>query len=448
MNMSRRFRFAFIVAAVLAALSVHVPGNALAVEIQRVISPGGVEAWLVHDSTVPIISVNFAFKGGAALDPEGKEGLADMVSGLLDEGAGELDSRAYQAALKDISASISFDAGYDRFRGSMRTLAKNRDAAFRLLGLAVTKPRFDAEPVERIRSQLIAGLLAGLENPRRIAGRTWYKTVFPDHPYGRPVGGVQKTVKSLAASDLRGFVARRFARAGLVIGVVGDISAGELGQRLDEVFGELPARPSSADLPEAEVSGQGKLIVIRKPIPQSIVIFGQKGVKRDDPDYYTAYVLNHILGGGGFSSRLTEEIREKRGLVYSVYSYLNPMEWGGLVMGGLGTKNARVAKSLDIVRAEWRRISEHGVTPDELKSAKTYINGSFPLRLDSSSRIARMLVAIQAHKLGIDYLDRRQVLINRVTGEDIRRVARRLFDAQKLTVVVVGDPKGLENSPD
>jgi zinc protease len=447
MNMSRPSRFACMIA-MCVALPVLVSGNAQAVDIQRVISPGGIEAWLVHDATVPIISVNFAFKGGAALDPKGKEGLADMVSGLLDEGAGELDSRAYQAALKDISASISFDAGSDRFRGSMRTLSKYRDEAFRLLRLAVTKPRFDAEPVERIRSQLIAGLLAGLENPRRIARRTWYKTVFPNHPYGRPVGGVRETVESLTVSDLRGFVARRIARAGLVIGAVGDISAGELARRLDEVFGALPDKPSSADLPEAAVSGQGKLVVIRKPIPQSIVIFGQNGVKRDDPDYYTTYVLNHILGGGGFSSRLTEEIREKRGLVYSVYSYLNPMARGALVMGGLGSQNARVAKAIDIVRSEWRRISEHGVTPEELKSAKTYINGSFPLRLDSSSRIARMLVAIQAHKLGIDYLDRRQELINSVTGEGIRRVARRLFDAQKLTVVVVGNPKGLENSPD
>jgi zinc protease len=222
--MSRLSRIVFTLA-VFAAIPVLVAGNARAVDIQRVTSSGGIEAWMVHDDSVPVISVNFAFKGGAALDPKGKEGLADMVSGLLDEGAGELDSRAFQAALKDISASISFDAGQDRFRGSMRTLSRNRDAAFRLLQLAVTKPRFDAEPVERIRSQLIAGLLAELENPRRIAGRTWFKTVFPDHPYGRPVGGVQKTVKGLTAADLRGFVARRFARAGLVIGVVGDITA-------------------------------------------------------------------------------------------------------------------------------------------------------------------------------------------------------------------------------
>jgi zinc protease len=221
-----------------------------------------------------------------------------------------------------------------------------------------------------------------------------------------------------------------------------------LRRRLDEIFGALPTAPSSADLAEATISGQGRVIVVRKPIPQSIVIFGQNGLKRDDPDYYAAYVLNHVLGGGGFSSRLMDEIREKRGLVYSVYSYLNPMDYSGLIMGGLGTQNARVAESLDIVRSEWRRISEHGIASDELKSAKTYLNGSFPLRLDSSSRIARMLVALQVHKLGIDYLDRRPELINGLTGDDVRRVARRLFDERKLTVVVVGDPKGLENSSD
>jgi zinc protease len=432
-----------IIIAVFAAAPVLVPINVMAVEIQRVVSPGGIEAWLVNDPTVPIISLNFSFRGGAALDPKGKEGLAHMVSGLLDEGAGDLDSTAFQSALKDISASISFDAGLDRFGGSMRTLSRNRDAAFRLLRLAVTAPRFDPEPVARIRSQLIAGLLANLENPRRIAGRMWFKTVFPDHPYGRPVNGVQDTIKQLTVADLRGFVARRFARAGLVIGVVGDISREELGRRLDEVFGALPAKPASADLPDVTFSGQGRVIIVRKQIPQSIVIFGQPGIKRDDPDYYAAFVLNHVLGGGGLTSRLTEEIREKRGLVYSVYSYLNPMEHGGLIMGGLGTQNARVTKSLDIVRAEWRRIAENGIGADELASAKTYINGSFPLRLDSGSRIARMLVAIQARKLGIDYLNRRPELINAVTGDDVRRVAQRLFDARKLTVVVVGDPKGL-----
>ena len=432
---------------VLIVAALCLPSHARAVQIQRVVSPGGIEAWLVEDRTVPIVSMQIAFRGGASLDPAGKEGLADMVSGLLDEGAGEVDSQAFQLALNDISASISFDAGRDRFRGSLRSLTEHRAAAFDLFRLALTGPRFDETPVERIRSQLIASLMNQQENPRRIAGRTWYRTVFPDHPYGRPVAGSPGSITAINRADLRRFVRDRFARNNLVVGVVGDIDAGELGRRLDEVFGTLPADAKQAELREATIRGVGKLLVIRKPIPQSIVVFGQTGVKRDDPEYYAAYVMNYILGGGGSASRLTEEIREKRGLAYAVYSYLNPLDHAGLIMGSLGTKNARVAKSLEIVRDEWRRIAKEGVSEKELAAAKTYINGSFPLALDSSGRIARILVAIQLGKLGIDYLERRSQLIDAVTIDDVRRVARRLLNGEKLTVVVVGDPEGLSNKP-
>ena len=432
-----------VVIAVMAAWS----GPAATVEIERVTSPGGIEAWLVQDRSIPMLSMSFAFAGAAALDPAGKEGLADMVSSLLDEGAGELDSQAFQRALEDISASISFDAGRERFRGSLRTLTRSRDAAFRLLRLAVTRPRFDEKPVERIRAQLIAALMNRQENPRRIAGRTWYRAVFPSHPYGNPVAGTIESISAITRADLRRFTAERFGRDTLLIGVVGDITPAELGRRLDEVFGDLPARASAAEVADVQPAGAGRLIVVRKPIPQSVVVFGQRGIKRDDPDYYAAYVMNYILGGGGFSSRLTEEIREKRGLVYSVYSYLNPLDRAGLIMGGLGTRNDRVATTLDIVRAEWTRIARHGVDDDELAAAKTYINGSFPLRLDSSRRIAGLLVAIQVSALGIDYLERRPALINAITRDDIRRVARRLLDSDKLTVVVVGDPKGLVSTP-
>ncbi len=434
-------RFVLILAA-WAALAV---GPAAATDIQRVRSPGGIEAWLVRDGSVPVISVSFTFKGGAALDPEGREGLADMVSSLLDEGAGALDSKAFQEALEDTTASLDFDAERDRFGGSLRTLSAHRQRAFDLLRLALGAPRFDPAPVERIRGQLIASLDSQKDNPRRIAGRTWYGLVFGDHPYARPIAGTPESVRAIARADLARFVRQRFVRDGLIIGVAGDIAPEELGRRLDQVFGSLPQRGGPSGLPEAVPAG-GKLVVIRKPIPQSVVVFGQAGLRRDDPDYYTAYVMNHILGGGQ-SSRLNEEIREKRGLAYSVYSYLNPMARAGLIMGGLGTVNARVATSLDLVRSEWQRIARDGVGADELAAAKTYINGSFPLRLDSTRNIAGMLVAIQINKLGIDYIDRRASLIDAVTGEDIKRVAARLLAPDKLTVVVVGNPPGLESTP-
>ena len=450
MRQPARHRRSFLAAVAIAVISVAAGpwvGPTAAVEIERVRSPGGIEAWLVQDHSIPIISMSFSFAGAAALDPPGKEGLADMVSSLLDEGAGELDSEAFQRALEDNSASISFGAGRERFRGSLRTLGRHRDAAFRLLRLAVTGPRFDAKPVERIRAQLIASLMSQQENPRRIAGRTWYRTVFPDHPYGNPVAGTPDSVTAIKRADLKRFTAERFGRDNLLIGVVGDITLGELGRRLDEVFASLAARSSPVRVSDVRPVGAGKLVIVRRSIPQSVIVFGQRGVKRDDKDYYVAYVMNYILGSGGFTSRLTEEIREKRGLAYSVYSYLNPLDHAGLIMGGLGTRNDRVATSLDILRAEWARITRDGVSEDELRAAKTYLNGSFPLRLDSSQRIANLLVAIQVSKLGIDYLDRRPELIDAVSRDQIRRVARRLLEPDRLTVVVVGDPKDLKSTP-
>jgi len=443
---SRTVRGAVLTALLLLA-GIAAGWPAAALEVKRVVSAGGLEAWLVEDHTVPVISLNATFPAGAALDPAGREGRAELLSSLLDEGAGDLDSRAFQERLADISARLGFSASRDRFSARLRTLSANRDAAFDLLRLSLTAPRFDPAPVARIRAQTIAGLRAELQDSGTIAGRTWYRTVFPDHPYGRPVDGTVASIGAITIADLRDFVSANFARDGLMIGVAGDITPVELARRLDRIFGALPATGRTAAIAAAAPANAGKQIIVRRKVPQSVVVFGHAGIRRDDPDWYAAYVMNRILGGGGFSSRLTEEVREKRGLAYSVYSYLNPFRHAALMMGGVATANRRVAKSLAVIRAEWRRMAEHGVTAKELAEAKTYINGSFPLRLDSSRRIAGLLVAMQIHHLGIDYVARRPGLIDAVTLADISRVARRLLKPDALTVVVVGQPNGLEARP-
>ncbi|MCH6587396.1 MAG: insulinase family protein [Proteobacteria bacterium] len=416
---------------------------AAAIEVQRVVSPGGIEAWLVEDHSNPIISLDMTFRGGAALDPVGKGGLANLVSGLIDEGAGDLDSQAFQGQLQDLSIGLSFSAGLDTFSGDLKTLTENRDTAFELLRLALNEARFDAEPIARIRSQILAGLARSSEDPRVIVRRTLNKVLFPEHAYGRPASGTTESVTGLTVEDLRRFTAERFARDVLMIGVVGDITAQELAGLLDETFLGLPATAAPVDLADTTPSGEGGVIVIEKDLPQSVVAFGHEGIGRADPDYYTAYVVNYILGGGGFSARLYKEIREKRGLAYSVYAYLNPLDHAALVMGGVATQNERVSESLDLIRAEWRRMAEDGPSEEELRDAKIYLTGSFPLRFSSSGRISGMLVGMQLNHLGIDYLDRRNALIEAVTLDDARRVARRLYDADKLTVIVVGRPEGV-----
>ena len=416
---------------------------AAAIEVQRVVSPGGIEAWLVEDHSNPIISLDMTFRGGAALDPVGKEGLANLVSGLIDEGAGDLDSQAFQRRLQDLSIGLSFSTGLDTFSGDLKTLTENRDTAFELLRLALNEARFDEEPIARIRSQILAGLARDSENPRVIVRRTLNKMLFPEHAYGRPVSGTTESVTGLTVKDLRRFTAERFARDVLVVGVVGDITAKDLARLLDETFLGLPATAAPVDLADTTPSEEGGVVVVEKDLPQSVVAFGHEGIERADPDFYTAYVVNYILGGGGFSSRLYKEIREKRGLAYSVYAYLNPLDRAALVVGGVATQNERVSESLDLIRAEWRRMAEDGPSEEELRDAKTYLTGSFPLRFSSSGRISGMLVGMQLNHLGIDYLDRRNALIEAVTLDDARRVARRLYDADKLTVIVVGRPEGV-----
>ncbi len=417
---------------------------AQAVEVERVISGGGIEAWLVRDQSVPLVAIEFSFRGGAALDPRGLAGLAGMTASLLDEGAGDMDSQAFQRRLDDLSIRLSFDAGMDTIRGSLKTLNANREVAIDMLRLALTEPRFDEDAVERIRQQILASLARRSTDPDEIASEIWWKAVFPDHPYGRPRDGTPQSVAAITTADMRRLVAERFARDQLIVGVVGDIAPAELGPLLDRAFGALPAAGKPADLPVAVVAAAGETYVLRREVPQSVVTFGHAGIKRDHPDWYAAYVMNYVLGGGGFSSRLYEEVREKRGLAYSVYSYLSPLTAGAVYGGGVSTANARVAESLAVIRAEWTRMRDNGIAADELRDAKTYLTGSFALRFSSTDAIARMLVGMQYNELGIDHLDRRNALIEAVTQADVNRVARELLAPEKLTVVVVGAPENVE----
>jgi len=420
---------------------------AKATQIERVVSPGGIEAWLVEDHLNPIISMHLAFRGGSALDPKGKEGLANMVSTLLDEGAGDLDSKAFQQTLEDNSITLRFSAARDSFGARVQALTEYRDLAFDLLRQAMTKPRFDAEPVSRLRAQLLANLRHESEDADAIAGKTLMKALYPDHPYGRPTGGTPESVAAIQVADMRAFVKERLALDTLAIGVVGDITAKELAPLLDKTFGALPAKAAPWKVAEVAPKVAGRTIVVEKPLKQSNILFADRGLMRKDPDFYAAYVMNHILGGGGFTSRLYTEVREKRGLAYSVYTYLHPMDRSAIYAGGAGTANARVAETLKVVRDEWDKLAKDGVTEAELTAAKQYLTGSFPLRFTATERIASILVGMQTEDLGIDYLDKRNSYIEAVSLDDIRRVARKLLHPDDLTVVVVGEPKDVKPTP-
>ncbi len=416
---------------------------AAAIAPQQVVSGQGVEGWLVEDHSNPIIAVEFAFKSGAASDPADKAGLSSMVAGLLDEGAGDMDSQTFQGKLEDLAVGISFSAGQDAVYGHLKTVTANKDTAVEMMRLALTQPRFDADAVERIRGQMLTALKRERQDPDSIAGRAFAKQVYGDHPYARSTEGEPETVKSITAADLKAYVPARLTRDVLTVGIVGDITPDQAKTLLDSLFGGLSAKNQAAPVSDYRPQTQGKTQVLRHAIPQSVVLFGQDGLKRDDPDWYAAYVMNYILGGGGFSSRLMSEVRVKRGLAYGIYSYLVPHDHAALIEGSVGTRNDKVAETIQITKAEWARMAQGGVTEQELADAKRYLNGSFPLQLDSTSSIAALLVTIQMEHLGMDYLDRRDGLINAVTAADVQRVAKRLLDPAKLDMVILGDPQGL-----
>ena len=409
-------------------------------KIERVISPGGIEAWLVQSDANPLIAMRFAFRGGASQDPPGKEGLAYFISAMMDEGAGELDAIAFQEREQGLAMRMDFDASRDVMLGNLQTLSANQDQVFDLLRLALTKPRFDQDAVERVRVQILAGLKFDENDPGTVASLAWDRLAFQNHPYGQPIKGTMSSIAAITPDDLRDYAARVFARDKLVISVVGDIDAVTLGKTLDHVFGGLPLHSTLAPVAEANPPLGPTREIIEMDVPQSVAQFGHRGIARHDDDFIAAYVLNYIIGGGGFSSRLMEEVREKRGLAYSVHSNLFPYRHGAVFIGNVATKNEAVGQSLDVIESELRRVAEQGPTEEELTDAKSYLTGAYALRFESSSSIANQLLWIQIEELGIDYVNRRNELLEAVTLDDIKRVAGRLIEADRLITTIVGKP--------
>ena len=419
----------------LALLLVVAPARA-EVEIQEVVSPGGIRAWLVEDYTVPIVSVRFAFRGGTTQDPVGKEGLANLMTGLFDEGAGSIDSDAFQIALDDAGAEMSFSSSPDAIYGSMRMLADRQDEAFGLLELAVTEPRFDPSPIARIRDQVITGIEARALDPEARSEIAWAEALYQDHPYSRREEGTKESLASITAEDLNAFHDRNFARSNLTVGVVGAIDAETLGHRLDEIFGSLPQTAELRPVPPADPKFDQSIRVAYE-LPQTTLQLAYPGIERSDPQFFAAYLMNQILGGGVFSSRLFEEIREKRGLAYGVSSALVNRDYAQSLVIGTATRSDRAAETLKIILEEVERMAEEGPTPQELAFVKRYVIGAYAINnLDTSSAIARTLVDLQLDNLGIDYIQRREALINAVTLEEVRAAARQLLSADPAIMIV------------
>ncbi len=411
--------------------------------IQRVVSPLGIEAWLIEEQAVPLIAMEMSFEGGAAQDPIGRAGLANFLSGMFDEGAGPYDAVAFQETLDEHAIQFRFSESKDAISGSLKTLIRHRDKAFEVLRHALTTPHFEAAAVERVRAQIQGGIKRGANDPNSRSSKAWMARAFAGHAYATPDEGLAEGIAAITADDLRSMHRRLIARSNLKISVVGAMTAAELARELDAIFGALPEKAELAAVPLIAPQGLGELQVIDLDIPQSTLRFGMPGLLRKDDDFVAASVMNHILGGGSFTSRIFQEVREKRGLAYSVSSTLYPFARTGLFFGGTATKNERAKEALDVIRDEIARMAADGPTEEELDKAKRYLIGSYALRFDTSTKIANHLTAMQVDELGIDYTDKRNSLFEAITLDDTRRVAKRLLAPGKMLVTVAGRPVGL-----
>jgi zinc protease len=414
--------------------------------IQEVTSKGGIKAWLVEDHSVPVIAMEFGFKGaGSVLDPADKQGLSRMLSNTMDEGAGHLNSQSFQKELRDLSISLGFGSTRDDFTGSLKTLTRNKERAFELLTLALTDPRFDKEAVDRMRAANLSRIRASLGDPEWIAARLLNDTAFSGHAYAQNSGGTLSSLGKIGPAELKDFHHKYLGRNNVVVSVAGDMTKEELAAALDNIFGAMPAAAIPAPPQQTSVQNAGKITIFKQDIPQTIIEMIQPGINRKDPDYQIAQIMNFILGSSGFGSRLTEEIREKRGLTYGIYSYFTGMRYFDGLQVSTSTENKNAADVLALTKIEWEKMKSAPVSETEMKDAKAYLIGSLPLGLTSTDDIAGLMLSLQIDDMPVDYLEQREAAIKKATPADVQRVAQRILDADKMTVVLVGAPEGIEN---
>ena len=415
------------------------------VNIQQVTSPGGLTAWLVEEHSIPFVALDVRFRGGASLDAPGKRGAINLMTGLLEEGAGEMDARAFAREAEGLASSFRFNVGDDSLSVSTRFLVENQDASVALLKQALQNPRFDPEAIERVRGQVLSGIRSSAKDPNDIARKTMDGLLYGDHPYATSLSGTEESVAALTRDDLIAAHAAVLAQDRIYIGAVGDITPEALGLLLDELLGDLPETGAPMP-PRATVTVPSGITVVDFPTPQSVALFAQKGISQKDDDFFAATVLNQVLGGGSFESRLMDEVREKRGLTYGVYSYLAPMDLAETYQGSVSSANDRIGEAISVIQDEWSKMAGQGVTEQELDDAKTYITGSYPLRFDGNQTIAGILVGMQMLDLPIDYIPTRNEKVEAVTLDDVKRVAGELLDPEGLAFVVVGQPEGVETT--
>jgi zinc protease len=425
--------------AVLAFLFVMVAAPAWAAAPVTLDIGDKVQVWFQENHTVPMVAVTVALPAGSAYDPLHKEGLASFAAAMIDEGAGTLRSDAYHQALANKAIMLSVAPDRDYLVISLYTLKENLKDAMDLLGLALARPRMDPDAVTRVRGQIVQSLLQNGEDPETQASNRFFQLFFSAHPYAHPTDGTIEGVSAITPRDLKLFTATHWVKGGAKVTVAGDVDAKTLTPLLKSVFDPLPDHEPPPPSLVRKFGGPATASVAMA-VPQSVIVFGLPGIRRADPDYLAGYVANHIVGNGDFSARLTNEVREKRGLTYSISTSFGDFREAGYIVGDVATKNGSVAETIGLIRSVLADYAANGPTAAELADAKTYLTGSFPLAFASNTGIANQLNSFQRDGLPIGYVARRNSLVEALTLDDVKRAAKRLFDPSHIVVVVAGPP--------
>src|SRR5262245_21120814 len=420
-------------------ISVAMPVAAEAITVKPVQSPSGVETWLSEEHAIPMIAVEVALPAGSSYDPSDKPGLASLTASLLDEGAGDLPAEAFKQALEARAIRLGASADRDYITISMTTLKDNADEAFRLLGLVLSHARFDQEAVERMRVATLASLNQQDQQPSTVASKAWFATYFGTHPYAHSESGTPSGVQAITINDIKNFAASHMVRDRVKVSVAGDINEAQLRRYLQQLFVSLPAK-SVPVVPRPPEAGKPGSSTIPRNEAAPVAVFGFAGPMRLDPDFIPTFVANYILGGGGFSSRLMDEVRDKRGLTYGISTGLADYKSTALIVGSVQSEKTKITTALDVTKSELSRFAKDGATAKELADAKTYLTGSYPLGLDSNAKIARTLNAYQRQGLTPDYVEKRNGLINAVTLQQVNAMAKKYYDPSKLVIVIAGTP--------
>lgn len=437
-------RSRLIVAAALLALvaltGIKPADAASARKVVEMTTPGGINAWLVEERSIPLVSIRFTLTGGALQDPDGREGLGGLMTSLLTEGGGDLNAEAYARQLADQGTQISVSIGRDQITGGFDSLKRRLDASAELLRIAIAAPRFDAEAIERVRRQRIADLENAENEPRSVAFNRWYAETYKGTPYGRPINGTPASLKPISRDDIEKQHKRLFTRDVLHVVIVGDIDRQTAARILDLIFAGLPANGTLPRVPNPEPRQLAKPIVITKELPLSTAAFGTPALQGDDPAFPALQVLNQIIGSGDFDSTLMDEIRVKRGLAYAVSTSLLNEPAAPVMLGGMSTKNENMAQAMGVLRDVLAGIAAKGPTPAQFENAKQFLTGSYVLDFDTNAKLAGSLLRIWGDGKRPQFIETRNATITRVTLDDVRRVARDMLAWDRFNVVIVGKP--------